>query len=500
MHLLIDTNIFMYREDDRIVSQNVSDLFGLLHEIPVEILVHPASVADIKRDTDTHRKEVMLSKISIYKHLPRPPNAASDTQFLQIIGSPVSLQDNVDNEILYAILRGAADFLLTEDAGIHRKAFAAGINDRVLHIDDAILFFQQFVHKKERIPSPPGLKEDYMYNLDLNDPIFDSLKHDYPEFEDWFMRKSREHRKCFVSYRSDKTIGALLIYKFEDEPIDVSPPLPQKKRMKIATLKVTHVGNKIGELLLKISADLTIQEGCDEIYLTHFTEENDRLIELITEYGFVKAGDNSRGEEIFIRKLIPGPEDIQGLFPADIFKRFYPSFYDGPQVRKWIVPIYPEYHNRLFTDYGKRQTLLFEHAGEFVIEGNTIRKAYLSHSRIKQLKEGDLVLFYRSKDDKSLTSLGVIEEVRTGLTDPSEIIRVVGKRTVYTRDEIEASDKPLMVILFRHLFHLENPLQLGTLLASGIINGPPQSIMQINDEHYNVIKNLGGIDGRFTVN
>ena len=29
---------------------------------------------------------------------------------------------------------------------------------------------------------------------------------------------------------------------------------------------------------------------------------------------------------------------------------------------------------------------------------------------------------------------------------------------------------------------------------------PPQSIMQIHDEHDNVIKNFGGIDGRFTVN
>ena len=28
MHLLIDTNIFIYREDDRVVSQNVGDLSG----------------------------------------------------------------------------------------------------------------------------------------------------------------------------------------------------------------------------------------------------------------------------------------------------------------------------------------------------------------------------------------------------------------------------------------------------------------------------------------
>ncbi len=115
-------------------------------------------------------------------------------------------------------------------SGIHRKAFAVGIDDRVLHIDDAIHFFRQFIPKKERISSPPGLKEDFMYNLKLNDPIFDSLKRDYPEFADWFRKKSLEHRKCYVSYRADGSIGALLIYKFEDEKIDISPPLPQKKQ------------------------------------------------------------------------------------------------------------------------------------------------------------------------------------------------------------------------------------------------------------------------------
>jgi hypothetical protein len=44
MHLLVDTNVFIYREDDRVISQNVSDLFSLLHEIPVELFIHPASV------------------------------------------------------------------------------------------------------------------------------------------------------------------------------------------------------------------------------------------------------------------------------------------------------------------------------------------------------------------------------------------------------------------------------------------------------------------------
>jgi len=144
--------------------------------------------------------------------------------------------------------------------------------------------------------------------------------------------------------------------------------------------------------------------------------------------------------------------------------------------------------------------MLLEHAGEFIVEGNAIKKAYISHARTRQLMPGDILLFYRSKDDQSLTSLGIIEEVQFDMMETDEIIRFVGKRTVYSRDEIEKNPKPLTVILFRHHFHLKNPLNLTTLLESGIINGPPQSIMQISDEKYIVIKHFGGIDGHFTIN
>ena len=154
---------------------------------------------------------------------------------------------------------------------------------------------------------------------------------------------------------------------------------------------------------------------------------------LISEYGFVKVGVNFRGEEIYLKKLVPESSDIIGLPPTEIFKKYYPSYYDGTAVKKWIVPIYPEFHTRLFTDYRDRQTMLLEHANEFIVEGNAIKKAYLSHSRIKQLKLGDILLFYRSKDDQSITSIGVIEEVNVGMTATDEIIRFVGKRTVYTR-------------------------------------------------------------------
>ena len=149
MHLLIDTNIFIYREDDHVITQNVSNLFGLLNEISVDVFIHPSSVADIQRDTDQRRQDVMLSKLRTYRELSTPPFASKDPAFVTLVGEPKTPQDRVDNEILYAVNKGAVDFLITEDAGIHQKALTIGVSDRILHIDDALEFFKRFLPKRK---------------------------------------------------------------------------------------------------------------------------------------------------------------------------------------------------------------------------------------------------------------------------------------------------------------------------------------------------------------
>jgi hypothetical protein len=406
--------------------------------------------------------------------------------------------DLVDNSILYAVYKNAVDFLITEDRGIHKKANRIRIDDRVLFINDAILLHRQYVHK-EWIINPPALIQKYVYNLSLADAFFDSLKKEYEGFEDWFQRISKEGRKCWVHYGEKGNIRALLIYKIEDETIYSDPPLPKKKRLKLSTFKVAYEGHKIGELFIKLSVDIAIQNEISEIYLTHFSASEDRLVDLISEYGFKKVAVNDRGEEIFLKKLMIEQTDMSVLSPTDIAIEFYPSFYDGPQVRKFIVPICPEYHGRLFTDYPGRQLTLSESVGDFIIEGNTISKAYICHAKPKRMQVGDILLFYLSKLQK-LTSIGTVEFVKTEIRDSQEILRFVGKRTVYSLSEIEEiSKKPATVILFRQHFHLHNPLSLKELKNMGILAGPPQSIILISNERYDKIKRKGGVDARFTV-
>jgi|GEM_PF-3140414 hypothetical protein len=58
-------------------------------------------------------------------------------------------------------------------------------------------------------------------DCDLHDPFFNSLKQDYPEFIQWFVKKSRSGESAFV-YKDEKGICAFLYLKEEEEPIKLA--------------------------------------------------------------------------------------------------------------------------------------------------------------------------------------------------------------------------------------------------------------------------------------
>lgn len=499
MRILIDTNILIYREAEEVLSENQQNLSKILHKIGAEQIIHPLSLKEIEKNPDPKKKAIILSKVRAYALLESPPNHALDVKFNSKIPSKPGSNDEVDNALLYCVLRDAVDYLITEDRKIIGKASRLGVGDRVFLIADALEFFQKFIVLEKPI-APPSLEEDYIYNLDLADPIFDTLKADYSEFIDWFKKISRQGRKCWVHYNYDGSIGALLIYKIENEPLDTIPPFPKKKRVKISTFIVSHIGQKIGELFIKLAVDIAIKNKTEEIYLTHFTKPDDRLIELITEYGFTLSAKNDRGEEIYIKQIFPDLSRISQLSPLEISKEYYPTFYGGSNVNKFFVPIWPINHERLFTDFkGSRQTKLPEHSGMFIIEGNTIKKAYISHAQNLQISPGDLIFFYRSRDLSAVTSIGVVESVHRNIRVPDEIMKIVGKRTVYNRDEIEQMTKPVTIIMFRHHLHVKNLVLLNRLKELNILTFAPLTITKMYEEDYYNLIEACGIDRRFIV-
>ena len=68
-----------------------------------------------------------------------------------------------------------------------------------------------------------------------------------------------------------------------------------------------------------------------------------------------------------------------------------------------------------------------------------------------------------------------------GVQDSNDIIKYVGKRTVYSKEEIEQmSQKPTTVILFQHHFYLEKPLSLNKLSEMNVLSAAPQTIIEID--------------------
>jgi hypothetical protein len=498
MRVLIDTNIFIYRENEHVVPKNLQHLVVAFDGAGVRILVHPRSTDDIFRDHDVARREVILSKLGSYSFLEFPPDPTADGEFQARVGRISTPNDKVDSAILYALYRDAVDYLVTEDKDLRKKSEKVGLGNRVLSVDQALQVFLP-ARTEPRLSRPPALEKLPVHHLKISEQFFDPLKKDYPEFEEWFKKISREGRQSFAYFREDGSLGALMIPKFEDGIVDSNPPLPRKKRMKIALLKVDYTGHKIGELFIKLSVHDAIAAGCEELYLTRFVKPNDTLVELICEYGFEPVAKNERGEDIFTKDLRPDARKLAILHPVQVSQKYYPIFCDSRSVKKYLVPIRPEYHEKLFVDYLTRQTTLPEYRSQFIVEGNTIKKAYLCNSNNRTIRRGDIMLFYRSGDNQEVTSIGVVESIHVNLRHAEEVAKVAAKRTVYSVTEIrDMLQRPTIVFLFTWHFYLPKPVTLSHLQQMGISS--PQSLTRISHQKYLEIKKRGGIDERFTVN
>lgn len=490
--VLLDTNILIAREDYEIISINLQNLLKILNNQEYEVLIHPLSIEEIERDSNIKRKKITLSKLSTYKKINKPPLFEKDKNFLDKIPFKENNHDYVDNSLIYSVYSEEVNFLITEDLGIHKKMDKLGLNNQVLNIEDAVNALNI-----ELPMTPSTIVRNTADKLDINDPIFKTLREDYEEFRTWFKKIQNQRRDCLY-YIENKFIGALLIYKDECETLELkNKVLPPKKRVKIATFVVTSNGNKIGEFFISWIVKYALDKKMDEIYLTHFLKENDSLEYLIEQYGFENVGTNSREESIFIKNI--NQNDINSikskgeLNALEFAEKFYPYYCDNETIRKFIIPIKPEYHQKLFFEDNHQQTLenftgnsYYEYPEDYRLH-NTIKKAYLSHANAN-LRPGDLILFYES-DKKGISNIGVVEKYEK-TEDYKKVIELISKRSVYSNEEIKKLlNQKLSVLLFIYCKNFDK-IDYNTLMDNEIIHSPPQSIQTLNHENYLKIKRL----------
>lgn len=481
MNILLDTNIIIPLEDtNRVLDSSFAELRKLSAEQQHCLYIHPMQFDDINRDKNQVRREIVLSRLRQYSQIENPP-ILSVQECNELGLSQSNDNDMVDNHVLFALYRGAVHLLVTNDEGIHKKALRIGIQDKVYRLEQFLLLLRRYTSVPFSF-NYTGVKERFLYEIDKNQPFFESLRESYAGFDEWFQKCAQSKRKCWCIEDGNSKVVAICIYKHEqDTRLTDDGEIFHGRILKLCTFKVdaSARGKKLGERLMYIAFDYCVKNNIDWVYLHTYGEEQKTLVGLCEEYGFYCLGKYKQ-DDVYIKPMRLMDDTCDSL---DSLIRYYPYFKDNESVQKFIVPIQPQYHEDLFPDFSIMKGSLFEKDQSlYSCQGNTIKKAYLCHSRVKSIRKGDLILFYRSKDRKSIQCMGIVENVLFS-EDINEVFPTIAKRTVYKYSDLQKIlNKKTLVILFRYVA-LDKEISSQAIANAGI-KGYIQSIRQIDNEQY----------------
>jgi predicted nucleic acid-binding protein len=473
MKVLLDTNQLIRREDPTVLRSVLATLLRTLASNRIGVVIHPRSLEELRRDSNARRSRKILSKLRSYPTLTNL--GPVEPTFVNRSGPVSRPNDEVDVALLFAVDQRYASLLVTEDRGLIRRAVRVGLQDYVLTPEDATGYFSDLLGRQAVGPSAVA-GWIRAFQVDRSDRFFESLVADYPEFMRWFDKIGREGRWCLTIAGPEGEIIALLILKDETERV---ASLPAKRRLKICTFKVDEsaTGFRIGELLVYISMQYARLKRFSECYVT-VLPSHPEIVETLRVFGFDEVG--KKGSEGVLVKRLNGPPGRSTLTPVEYLHRYYPSYLKGDRVTRFLVPILPEYHRRLFPDYclPTHPNLPPISPGLSSTAGNAIRKAYLSGSRTTLVKPGDILLFYRSHDRRRITHTGVVEELLRSRS-PDELLQFVGNRTVLPRSEVRdyCARGPVLAIRFWNIGELQAEITDSDLRAVG--HAVPQSITQL---------------------
>lgn len=501
MRIIIDTNIFIPLEDSSIEIESSYSKLSRLVSGQHELIIHPASIDDIKRDRDISRRSVMLSRIEKYNHLEDHPifeNGEENHMF----GKPGKENDAVDNLILLAILRNCAHLFITEDNNLLKKARAKGVGDSVLTISQACDLLDK---QSQPIDAElANIKDVFCYSLDLENSIFNSLREAYNGFNEWYSEKcAKSGRKAWLCGKLNE-IHAFCIYKKETNPVVTNDSKAlDGSGLKLCTLKVDRNGLKLGELLIKQAFDYADVNNMDFVYLTVHEENHPYLVQLITDFGFSFFGIDTNGRDsVYVKYFLGSAESrvqdlVAGLSPIEFDIKYYPAVY-GEGINSYLIPVQPQFHDRLFPDLMVQQQLFVGYEDPV---GNAIKQAYICRTPTNTVSAGDIIFFYRTSDQKCVTTYGIVERFLTS-EDSETILNLVKRRTVYPIAAIESmnSDLGAKVILFRRVRHLDKNISFQKLKELNIVSGPIQSLLKLDQSKIKILVNEARINDCFLPN
>ncbi|MCM2505501.1 GNAT family N-acetyltransferase [Aureimonas altamirensis] len=487
---LIDTNILIGLEDNHTVEVAYSKFHALALTYKVDVFVHEAAKDDIARDKDSRRREISSSKIGKYRLL-RKQRGLMQAKLEAAFGPLKKANDVVDATLLHALEIGAADFLVTQDKGLHQRAQSrsADLARRVLFVVDAVeLLIQTYEPKAVPIRH---VGEVEAHEINAEDPFFCSLREGYPEFDDWWREKCvKQHRPCWVVYDDDRLAG--LIVRKDENANNTDAVTKAEKILKICTFKVAPEsrGVKLGELLLRQVIWYAQRNNYDLAYLTTYADQV-ALRELLEYYGFQSPTKNLNGEHIYERKFSKKAlVRSTGKSRFDEARENYPRFVLDSETKGFGIPIMEAYHDTLYPDlWNPRQSDLFSGASRaetIARPGNTIRKVYLCRAKSNLGPPGSLLFFYKSSSkelpSQAITTLGILESL-TLAKSTKDLMQLTGGRSVYSEAELDAWEaspgRPVKVINYLLVAYIEPAISLEELRTIGVVNGHPQQSIYV---------------------
>ncbi|WP_428743499.1 PIN domain-containing protein [Tenacibaculum sp.] len=495
MRVLLDTNIIIHREANKIIEPDIGQLFNWIDKLHYQKYIHPITVSEIETYKNKQVVETFSTKLDSYNQIKHQIPFSAEVQG---VSDKLDFNQNdiSDTHLLNEIFEGRIDILITQDKKIHLKADKLGISDKVYKIQS---FLEKVTSENPDLVqyNVLAVKKADFAEVDINDSFFDSFREDYNEFNSWF--KSKFDKVCYVCY-SDNNLTAFLYIKVEDETenyYEIKPSFSKKKRLKIGTLKVISNGYKIGERFLKVVFDNALQYKVEEIYVTVFDKrpEQGQLIDMLKDWGFVEHGikTTKNGDEIVLTRPFGKTLPININKP----KLSFPFF--SRKTRKYIVKIESKYHTELFPDSintREDETKYIENEPH----RNRIGKVYISHSFDRHLKPGDILIIYRIGETKpkkyssTVTSICIVEEVINNFKSFEDFYNACYRRTMIKKEELEKNwwnkkkYKPFVIkFLYAHSFPTPKPT-LDDLNKIGVIPdimNIPLGFIEIDNNQFN---------------
>ena len=134
MKALLDTNIIIHREANKVVSQDIGILYRWLDRGKYTKCIHSVTIEEVKKNPNKDTVATFLNKLQSYEVIEIP---SPIQQAVQEVSEAIDRTENDKNDtiLLNEVYVGRADILITEDKKIHTKASLLNITDRVFTID-----------------------------------------------------------------------------------------------------------------------------------------------------------------------------------------------------------------------------------------------------------------------------------------------------------------------------------------------------------------------------